>query len=283
VIRLCRIHSRPALRALSGVVLGLCIASGHARADALGDIKQRGKLICGTQSTSVPYAYQDAQTRTFVGYDVDICAAIAKGLGVPLEHKPLSTEARIPELKTGRVDMVAGSMAYLPERAEQVDFSLQYLQGAIRVLVKEKSGIKTLAGLEGHKICASKGSSSAAIASRVLKKSKVLMLQDVASCYLGLQDDKADGFTAGELVLKRFEVESQTSGDRTVVLDEPTFVERMGVVVNKGNPDLVAAIDNVLLDLDKNGGLSAIYDKWLGSDSVYKLTRTFKVEPVNLQ
>ena len=281
--RLCRARRRTPVQVLSGVVLGLLAVSSQARADALGDIKQRGKLICGTQSASAPYAYQDALTRSFVGYDADICAAIAKGLGVPLEHKPLSTEARIPELKTGRVDVVAGSMAYLPERAEQVDFSLQYLQGAIRVLVKEKSGIKTLAGLEGHKVCASKGSSSAAVASRVLNKSKVLMLQDVAACYLGLQDDKTDGFTAGELVLKRFEVESEVIGDRTVLLDEPTFVERMGVVVNKGNPELLAAINAVLLDLDKSGALNAIYDKWLGSGSIYKLTRTFKVEPVNLQ
>jgi polar amino acid transport system substrate-binding protein len=84
-------------------------------------------------------------------------------------------------------------------------------------------------------------------------------------------------------VLTRFEVDSRTSGDRTVLLDEPTFIERMGVIVNKGNPELLAAINAVLVDLDKSGALNAIYDKWLGAGSIYKLTRTFKVEPVNLQ
>jgi polar amino acid transport system substrate-binding protein len=265
--------------ALAGACAALLCGAAHA--DALDDIKARGTLVCGTQNASVPYAYQDAGTRAFVGYDVDMCAALAKGLGVALEHKPLSTEARIPELKMGRVDVVAGAMAYLPERANQVDFSLQYLQGGIKVLVKQKSGIATLEDLAGKKICASKGSSSAAIAARVLPKAHVLSFQDVASCYLGLQNDKVDGFTAGELVLKRFELDSQSKGDRTVLLEQPTYIEHIGVVVNKGNPKLLAAVNGVIRDMDKTGALDAMYDKWLGSGSIYKLARTFKVEPVD--
>ncbi|MDQ2137218.1 ABC transporter substrate-binding protein [Alcaligenaceae bacterium B3P038] len=264
--------------ALSGLA-----ASPAAMADRLADIKSRGTLVCGTQNASAPYAFQDPATRSFVGYDVDMCAALARGLGVKLEHKPLSTEARIPELKMDRVDVVAGAMAYLPERAEQVDFSAQYLQGAIKVLVKKSAGIKTLADLGGRKVCASKGSSSAAIASRVLVKSQVLTFQDVSSCYLGLQNDKVEGFTAGELVLKRFELDSAKSGEATVLIDEPTYVEHIGLVVNKGNPELLAALNKVLVDIDRSGELDRTYNKWLGADSIYKLTRTFKVEPVAAQ
>ncbi len=95
-------------------------------------------------------------------------------------------------------------------------------------------------------MCASKGSSSAAIAARVLPKSQVLSFQDVASCYLGLQNEKVDGFTAGELILKRFELDSQKAGTPTVLLPEPTYVEHIGVVVNKGNPGLLAAINKVI-------------------------------------
>lgn len=265
-----------------GAIATLAIAPA-AHADRLADIKARGTLICGTQNASAPYAYQDPATRSFVGYDVDMCGALARGLGVKLEHKPLSTEARIPELKMDRVDVVAGSMAYLPERAEQVDFSLQYLQGSIKVLVKKAAGIKTLDDLANRKVCASKGSSSAAIASRVLAKSQVMTFQDVSSCYLGLQNDKVEGFTAGELVLKRFELDSAKSGDAMVLLDQPTYVERIGLVVNKGNPELLAALNQVLVALDQSGELDRAYTKWLGAESIYKLTRSFKVEPVAAQ
>lgn len=267
------------------MVLGLATAASAMMANAamankLDDIKARGTLICGTQNASSPYGFQDPKTREYVGYDVDMCKAIAKQMGVKLEHKPLSTEARIPELKMGRVDIVAGSMAYLPARAKEVDFSLQYLQGNIKVLVKKDSGIKTLADLAGKKICASSGSSSAAIASKVLTKSDILTFQTISQCYLGLQSGKVQGMTAGELVLLRFQNESQKTDTPTQMLEEPTYTEHIGVVVNKGETALLKAVDAAIQEIDKSGDLTKNYDKWLGQDTIYKLKRNFKVESV---
>ena len=266
---------------LLGLATTVIFASNTALANKLTDVKARGSVICGTQNASSPYGFQDPSTREYVGYDVDICKAIAKEMGLKLEHKPLSTEARIPELKMGRVDMVAGSMAYLPSRAIEVDYSLQYLEGNIRVLVKKDSGIKTLADLAGKKVCASSGSSSAAIASKVLTKSNVLTFQTVSQCYLGLQNDKVAAMTAGELVLIRFENDSQKTPTPTEMLSEPTFTEHIGVVVNKDEPDLLNAINVALKKIDGSGELTRIYDKWMGKDSIYKLSRVFKVEPVH--
>src|ERR1035437_418712 len=266
---------------LLGLATTVIFASNTALANKLTDVKARGSVICGTQNASSPYGFQDPSTREYVGYDVDICKAIAKEMGLKLEHKPLSTEARIPELKMGRVDMVAGSMAYLPSRAIEVDYSLQYLEGNIRVLVKKDSGIKTLADLAGKKVCASSGSSSAAIASKVLTKSNVLTFQTVSQCYLGLTTDKVPAMTAGELVLIRFENDSQKTPTPTEMLSEPTFTEHIGVVVNKDEPDLLNAINVALKKIDGSGELTRIYDKWMGKDSIYKLSRVSKVEPVH--
>lgn len=66
-----------------------------------------------------------------------------------------------------------------------------------------------------------------------------------------------------------------------MLLPQPVFTEHMGIVVKKGNAALLAAINQVVTQMDRSGALSAIYDKWLGSQSIYKLTRTFKVEPVD--
>jgi polar amino acid transport system substrate-binding protein len=253
-----------------------------AMANRLDDIKARGTLICGTQNASSPYAFQDPKTREYVGYDVDMCQAVAKQMGLKLEHKPMSTAARIPEVTMGRVDVVAGSVAWLPKRAEQVDFSLQYLQGDIKVLVRQDSGIKSLAELAGKKVCASSGSSSAAIAQKVLKGANVLTFENISQCYLGLESGKVAAMTAGELVLLRFAINSQKSGKPVVLLPEPTYTEHIGMVVKKGEPELLKAIDYAILALDKSGQLTKIYVKWLGEGSIYKLKRTFKVEPVDV-
>ncbi len=254
--------------------------SSSAFANRLADIKSRGSLICGTQNASSPYGYQDPTQRKYVGYDVDICQALASELGVKLQHKPLSTEARIPEVKMGRVDIVAGSVAWLPKRAEEVDFSLQYLQGNIKVLTKKDAGIKTLADLAGKKVCASSGSSSAAIAQKVIPGADILTYQNISQCYLGLQNDKVQAMTAGELVLLRFANDSQKTDTPAVLLDESTATEHIGIIMNKGEPELKAAVDKALTAMEKSGELDTIFNKWLGNDSIYKLTRSFKVVPV---
>lgn len=267
------------------VVLGFAalatVWTGAALANRLDDIKQRGTLICGTQNASSPYGFQDPKTREYVGYDVDMCKAIAKQMGVKFEHKPLSTEARIPEVKMGRVDVVAGAVAWLPKRAEEVDFSLQYLQGYIKVLVKKDSGIKSLADLQGKKVCASSGSSSAAIAQKVIKGADVLTFQNISQCYLGLQNDKVVAMTAGELVLRRFAIDSAKTDTPAELLSEPTYTEHIGIIMNKGEPELKKAVDDAIVALDKRGELTNIFNKWMGKDSIYKIDRSFKVMPVD--
>ncbi len=267
--------------AIMGVIALATVWTSAALAGRLDDIKQRGTLICGTQNASSPYGFQDPKTREYVGYDVDMCKAIAKQMGVKFEHKPLSTEARIPEVKMGRVDVVAGAVAWLPKRAEQVDFSKQYLQGYIKVLVKKDSGIKSLADLKGKKVCASSGSSSAAIAQKVIKGADVLTFQNISQCYLGLQNDKVAAMTAGELVLRRFANDSQKTDSPMELLSEPTYTEHIGIIMNKGEPALQQAVNEAIVALDKSGELSRIFDKWMGQQSIYKLKRSFEVIPVD--
>src|SRR5690606_10841140 len=74
--------------------LTLCAAllsvawGGSALANRLDDIKAKGTIVCGTQNASSPYGFQDPDTRQYVGYDVDMCMAIGKEMGLKVQHKP---------------------------------------------------------------------------------------------------------------------------------------------------------------------------------------------------
>ncbi len=94
--------------------------------------------------TFEPFSFQDPKTRETVGYEVDICKAIAKDLGVKLELKLLAVEARIPELTQGRVDLLSAALGYSDERAQQIDFSLTPFVSRQMILVKSASDIKVL-------------------------------------------------------------------------------------------------------------------------------------------
>src|SRR5699024_337393 len=176
---------------------------------------------------------------------------------------------------------VAGAVSWMPSRAKQVDYSLQYLQGPIKVLVNKDSGIKSFDDLAGKKVCASSGSSSAAIADEVLEKSNVMTYQSISQCFLGLRSGKVAGVTAGVLVLQRFVNKSAKTDQPAVLLPGATYVEHIGMIVKKGEPELRKAINKAIRAIDDSGQLTKIYNKWIGTNSPYNLPRDFEVEPVH--
>jgi len=259
-------------------LLVLCVVCSTASADQLSDIKARKTLECGVFGDIVPLGYQDPQTRTIVGFDVDVCSAIAEDLGVKLDLKTLSVESRIAALTTGRVDVVAAAMGYTPVRAKQIDFSSAYYQTPIPVLVKVDSGIKTFADLKGKKISAIRGSTPELFARQTLLQTDIVTFDDGPSAYLALQQNKVQGMamTQGGAIGFR-----NRSNGQTRFLDEVLHWEPDCIGVKKDEPALLAAVNASLDKLESSGRLQTIWDKWYGPTTEYKLKREKKVTPIS--
>src|SRR6187402_3493314 len=84
----------------------LATAVPVAQADQLTEIRHKGELVCGVLATDEPMSFVDPQTRTIVGYDVDLCRAVARKIGVRATAKQIAVGARIPELQQGHVDLL---------------------------------------------------------------------------------------------------------------------------------------------------------------------------------
>ena len=118
--------------------LGVCLSalSLLAHADQWADIAARKELKCGTFADVPPFAAPDPKTREMVGHDVDLCSALAKELGLTAKVTPLSVEARVPEVKLGRVDVTIANLAYTKSRGEQIQFSDPYYVAKEMLAVK---------------------------------------------------------------------------------------------------------------------------------------------------
>ncbi|MFG1270699.1 ABC transporter substrate-binding protein [Xanthobacter versatilis] len=262
----------------SAIALSLTVALGLAsvaQADQLADIKQRGALVCGTMGTFEPFSFQDPKTRETVGYEVDLCKAIAKDLGVKLDLKLLAVEARIPELNQGRVDILSAALGYSDERAQQIDYSLTPFVSRQMMLVKSASGIKELDQLKDKKVSAPKGSSSEKYVRTLMPAATILTFQDPPSAFLALQQSKVQGMVLSEIALIKF---AQQAGGGLELVKQPVAIEYWGLGVRKNEPAFLAAVNDSLKKLEASGEAQAIFDKWLGKDSPYKLERTFKLD-----
>ncbi len=253
------------------------VASQAAGADQLQDIKSRGKLICGTLGTFEPFSFQDPATREIIGYDVDFCRAVATAIGVPLEVKPIAVEARIPELIQGRVDIVSAAMGYSDARAQQIGYSKTYFVSRQRILVRADAGIANWDQLADKKVSAIKGSDTEAFIRQLIPKAQTVTFQDPATAFLALQQGKVDGTCASEIALSKA---ADAAGGGFTLLARPIVVERWGLAIRKEETGFIAYVNSVLDKMESSGDGKAVFDKWFGPATRYKLERSFTFDAI---
>ncbi len=118
-------------------------ASTGAVYRTIDEIKESGEINIGVFSDKHPFGYVDENSE-YQGYDVYFAKRIGEDLGVKVNF--VSTEAanRIEYLKTGKVDVVLANFTVTPERAEEVDFALPYMNVSLGVVSPESKPITSL-------------------------------------------------------------------------------------------------------------------------------------------
>ena len=261
--------------------LGACVLAtiaAPAFADQWQDIQQRKELRCATFADVPPFAAPDPKTREMVGFDVDMCNALAKQLGVKGTVTPVSVEARVPEVKMGRVDVTVANLAYTLSRAEQIQFSHPYYLAKEMLAVKASDPGKSKADYKGKRLASTKGSTSEL--SIKMNGSEPVTFQDTGSAYMAVQQNKALGMVANTMTITKLVNQSKTSGVELKMIPEPMAFQPIGGGLKKDEPALLAKVNDALVALDKAGEIDRLWNKWLGPNTEYKMTRDEKVVPL---
>ncbi|MGV1760459.1 ABC transporter substrate-binding protein [Rhizobium sp. A22-96] len=260
-------------------VLAGIAAALPAKADQLDTIMSAKTLRCATYADVPPFSSPDPKTREMAGFDVDLCKAIANELGVKAEIKPISVEARVPEVKLGRVDITVANLAYTLSRAEQIQFSDPYYIAKEMLVVLADDAGKGKTDYVGQRLASTKGSTSELAIK--LNKSDPLTFQDTGSAYLAVQQGKARGMVANTMTTTLLVNQSKTKGKQMRMIEDPLLLEPVGIGMQKEQPALTAKINAILHKLDDTGEINRIWEKWLGPNTEYKMTRTEKVVPIS--
>ncbi|MBU6498249.1 MAG: ABC transporter substrate-binding protein [Rhodospirillales bacterium] len=264
----------PILR-LGAVALALSAVALPARADQLQSIMQHKELRCGTFADVPPFAAPDPKTRKMVGFDVDLCNAIAKHWGVSATIKPVSVEARVPEVKLGRVDVTIANLAYTIGRAKEIQFSDPYYIAKEMLAVPASDPATHKADFKGKRLSAAKGSTSELGVK--LNGSEPLTFQDTGSVFMAVEQHKSAGMVANTMTITKLVADSQKSAVPLKMIDDPMLLEPICVGMKQGEPALLAKVNETLLAMDKAGEINQIWNKWLGPNTEFKMVRTDKV------
>lgn len=263
---------------LSLVGCSLLALSFMAHADQWSDMVARKELKCGTFADVPPFAAPDPKTREMVGFDVDMCNALAKQLGLAAKVTPLSVEARVPEVKLGRVDLTVANLAYTKSRAEQIQFSDPYYVAKEMLAVKASDPGTTKADFKGKRLSSTKGSTSEL--SIKMNGSEPVTFQDTGSAFMAVQQNKSVGMVANTMTITKLVNQSKTSGVELKMIKDAMVYQPIGVGMKKDEPVLLAKVNAALMAMDKAGEIDAIWAKWIGPNTEFKLVREEKVQPL---
>ena len=121
--------------ALAALLVMMC-SFAFAESDTMAKIKEKGKLIMGTDAVWAPFEYIGANGEPS-GVDIELAQYIANQIGVELEVLNVSFETLTTYLVNDEVDLVLAAMTITEERAETVAFSVPYTVAAQYIVVPE--------------------------------------------------------------------------------------------------------------------------------------------------
>lgn len=205
------------------------------------------KLIMVTEASFAPYEYYS--DGKIVGVDVDIAQEIANELGKKLVVKDVAFDSIIHEVKSGKADIGVAGISYSDERAKQVDFSNNYTSSKQVVLVRKESLIDDISDIKGKKIAVQLGSVADLYVSDEYKDNDIIRQKKYLAAIQDLKDRKVDCVVMDEL--PAVQIMKQNTDIR--ILDETLAEDNYGIIVNKGNVELLKVINNVIDRLKKEG------------------------------
>ncbi len=244
------------------IFLSMALAMAVAHADQLDDIRKNKKIRVGIELSLAPYGMVNKALEP-VGSDVETAKLLAKDLGVALEIVSVSGPTRIPYLQTNKADVMIATLSISPDRAKVIDFSIPYSAVQIVVAGPKNVEIKDFSDLKGKTIAITRGNVQEA---ELTKKAVGAQIQRF--------DDDATLVTAGVTGLSPI-VSTATTLLQEIKTRNPSrdletkFVVRnfdLGIGVRKGQPELLAWLNQWVKDNRTNGNLNEIFKKYHGVD-----------------
>lgn len=254
-------NSRTALSL--GLLLLAAALAGCAQDARDGDDKTSIKHVKVGTDASYPPFEDTLPSGEIVGFDVDVMREIGKRSGFTVEFQNSGFTAIIPAVQAGTFDAGASSFTINDERKEQVDFSVPYYEN--RLLVAVAQGDTSIAGeddLRGKKVCTQEGTTSEFYLRDNLghTDASLLLVPTAPQCKDALLRGDVDALMIDAAFVRN--VIETSNGELKEAFPAIDADEQFGIVVKKGNTELLDAINTALNGMRSDGTLDRLADKW---------------------
>ncbi|RZJ14960.1 MAG: transporter substrate-binding domain-containing protein [Haliea sp.] len=254
-------NRRSTLIAAAGVLGALLALPSFAADDALAKIMARKSIRVAVPQDYPPYGFvgNDMAPK---GYDIEMAGIIASKLGVKLELIPVTGPNRIAYLQSQKADLTISSLGKTPEREKVIDYSVAYAPFFDAIFGSKEVQAKTFADLAGKTISVTRGSMQDEELQRLAPGAVVRRFEDNNATLAAFLSGQTQMFATGTAVAAAIKQKTPNlSLELKVILaNAPCYVG-----VPKGEAQLLAKVNQIILEAKKSGQLDDISQRWLGA------------------
>ncbi len=236
------------------MLMGLLAGCGSS---SEGITIEEGKLIMSTNAAFPPYEFT-TDDGGFAGIDVEIAQAIAKKLGLELEILDMGFDAALLAVNEGKSDIVMAGVTVNEDRMLVMDFTDSYATGKQVVIVKEGSAV-TLDNLGEYKIGTQRATTGNIYATDDYGEDHVAAYDNGIAAVQALVNGQVDCVIIDNAPAQEF----VKANPGLTILETEYVVENYAIGCDKGNTELVEAINKALAELTADGTVQQIIDKYI--------------------
>jgi len=246
-------------------VLMVCALFAGCGAEEGMNTIEKGKLIMSTNAAFPPYEMV-ADDGSFEGIDVEVAGAIAEKLGLELEIDDMDFDAALLAVQQGKSDIVMAGVSVTDDRLLVMNFSDSYATGVQVVIVKEGSDV-TMDNLGEKMIGCQRGTTGYIYASDTPEnggygEDHVTAYDNGAAAVQALLNGQVDC-----VIIDSAPAQEYVAANPGLALLEGNWVEEQYAIgMNKGNTELVNAVNKALEELIADGTVQKIIDKYINAN-----------------
>ena len=197
------------------------------------------------------------------GLDVDVANLVATKLGVKVQFFPVAGANRIPYLQTRKVDLIIGALGRNAEREKVIDYGPAYAQVFNGVFGAPEMRVAQPADVAGKTIGVSRGSTEDLQLTKIAPSTaQIRRFEDSNGTMAAFLAGQVELIATGNSLVAAV---SARNPEKKIETKFKMNDERLYIGLNKGEDALMARINAIASELKKDGSLSAISQKWLGT------------------
>jgi glutamate transport system substrate-binding protein len=227
-------------------------------------IQKRGKLIVGTKMDQPLFGWRGLSGKP-EGFDVEVARKVSLAIfGNPTSVQWVETVSknREPFIEQGKVDIVTATYTINDARKKEVDFAGPYYIAGQDIMVRSvNDSIRRVQDLSGKKVCTARGSTSEKNLARFAPQAIPVLFDGYAQCAEALGDGRVEAVTTDNSVLLGF---VQKSRGAYKLVGRPFSEEPYGIGLRKGDSQFRAFLNDVLVQMYKDGSWKTAYDATIG-------------------